>query len=107
MKIIYSKGYETEQKKGLSSEIAKKISRKTKANTFSGYLLSCIKKLRDKGNLDAALLTETYYKKFMKDYHPKLVNNIQLVGWKGKDEPEYYKDFTDDFILFIHLDPLE
>jgi hypothetical protein len=47
------------EQQGLSSEIAKKLSRKTKANTYSGFLLSCMKKLRDSGNLDAALLTET------------------------------------------------
>lgn len=102
MKTIYTKEGEYISKKGLGIDTAKKISKKTKSNTYSGYLLSCIKKHRDEGNLDAALLTEVYYKKFMKDFNPKKVNTIELIGWKGKDEPEYYKDFTEDFVIIEH-----
>ena len=102
MVIIPTKQTEKIIKNGLSSEIAKKLTKKTKATTFSGYLLSCIKKLRDNGNLDAAILTETYYKKFMKDFKPSKLNTVELVSWKGKDYPEIYQDFTEDFIIIEH-----
>jgi len=46
------------EKQGLALETVKRLNKKTKANTYSGYLLSCIKKLRDDGNLDEAKLTE-------------------------------------------------
>jgi hypothetical protein len=90
------------EQQGLSSEIAKKLSRKTKANTYSGFLLSCMKKLRDNGNLDAALLTETYYNKFKKDFAPRKLHTIELVNWKGKDKINIYKDFQEDFIIIEH-----
>jgi len=92
------------ERQGLSSEIAKKLARTTKAGTYSGYLLSNIKKLKDAGNLDAALLTETYYNKFIKDFSPKKLNKIEIIdGWKGKGNLTIHYSFSNDFIIIEHI----
>lgn len=91
---------ETIMRKGLSKEI---IKRKTKADTFSGFLLSSIKKARDDKNWETAFFLEEIYKKF-KEFNPNRANEIEIIeGWKGKDKPDIFKSFNEDFIIITHL----
>ena len=98
----YNKNYETIEREGLKTEVINKLNRKTKANTFSGYLISAMKNARDEGNWELAKLLESMYEKY-KEYHPKKLNTVEIKdGWKGKDRPEIYKTFENDFEIIMH-----
>ena len=93
---------QTIERQGLNKEIVNKLDRKTKANTFSGYLISGMKDARNRGNMETAKFLEAIYEKY-KEYHPKKLNTVEIAdGWKGKDRPEIYKTFENNFNIIMH-----
>lgn len=99
MEIKVKQPIETIERKGLDVEIIRK---KGKANTFSGYLIGKIKILKDNGNFETAqILQELYYK--FQEFHPRKLNTVEIIeGWKGKDKPEIFKNFNEDFTIVMH-----
>lgn len=84
---------------GLDINLLKK---KSNASTFSGLLLVKMKDARDRGNMETAIFLQNIYKLY-KDFTPKNINKIEILdGWKGKDSPEIYKSFDNDFTIVCH-----
>lgn len=102
MKERVEKSYQNYESKGLNPEIVRKLKGRTSANTFSGFLLSGIKKSRDNKDWVTAKFLEEIYDSYKK-YHPKKLNTVEILeGWKGNDRPEIYKTFENDFKIIMH-----
>lgn len=97
----YNKNYETIERQGLKTEVINKLNRKTKANTFSGYLVTAMKKARDEGNWEIAKLLESLYEKY-KEYKKKEGMKYLIKGaeiWQGKDSYEIFKGVEGEFYI--------
>lgn len=79
MKEVFSRSVEIEEKKSrIDLNILKK---KSKANTFSGYLIGLMKKAREDENFEITFFLQEIYKKYMEF---QKTSNIMLKSWKGK-----------------------
>lgn len=89
---------ETIVKEGLDKNLLRK---RSNANTFQGRLLSMIQKARKEHNFETAMFIQSIYKIYQ-EYKSNKINSIDIIGWKGKDEIQIYKDFEDDFRIIEH-----
>lgn len=101
MKEKFEKSRQSIERQGLNTEIVKKLDRKTKAGTFSGYLISGMKDARDKGNMETAKFLEAIYEKY-KEFKQKeglkyIIKGAEL--WQGKDSYEIFKGVEGDFYI--------
>lgn len=76
------------------------------SKTYSGYLIQKMKEARDKGNQEVVQLINHFYQKYI-EFHKKeskqLVEIEIIEGWKGIDNIQIFKGFTDDFIIKSHI----
>jgi hypothetical protein len=97
---MFSNNIEKIERKGIDKQILKK---RSKSKTFGNWLIVKIKESRDNQNWEMAFLLQDIYKKY-KEFSPEKINEIEIIeGWKGKDKPEIYRDFNEDFIIITHL----
>lgn len=81
------------------------LKRKSKSNTFRGYLNGCLQKAINDKNHELELLFREILEVFNRFYPQRIVKNeIEIVeGWKGEGHMEIYKGFTNDFIIKEHI----
>ena len=81
------------------------IKRKTNSKTFRGYLNGLIQKANNDKNHEIRVFLEEILRKFNKFYPQKIIKSeIEIIdGWKGKDIPEIFEGFENDFIIKEHI----
>ena len=101
-KIIYEKSIVTEHR---SEPKADFIKDKGSSKTFRGYLNGCLKKAINSENKEMVILLRELLIKFNEFYPNKIIKSeIEIIsGWKGVDNLEIFKGFTEDFIIKSHL----
>jgi len=81
------------------------IQRKTKANSFIGYLQAWKNKFTQLKNPEMVVLMEEFMNKFYEFYPARLNKLVEieiLDGWKGKDKIEVFELFDADFRIRQH-----
>lgn len=85
-------------REGLDRSLLRK---KGNAKTFPGRLLSMLQKARKDKNFETAMFLQEIYHIYQ-EYTPSKINSVELIGWKGKDQIEIFKDFENDFRIIEH-----
>lgn len=79
--------------------------KKTSSKSFQGFLIGKIKQARNEGNKELVFLISEILKKY-NEFHKKesksLIEIEIIEGWKGIDNIEIIKGFTNDFIIKSH-----
>ena len=100
---IFEKRIETEiHEPKLNLSLLKK---RGNSKTFKGLLLSDMKTAKKDGNFEVLALIQHYYKKcckFEKQKSKPLVEIEIVEGWKGIDNIEVFRGFTNDFVINSH-----
>lgn len=86
---------ETIERKGLDPKLLRK---KGNAKTFSGWLLSSMKKARDEENFETAIFIEAIYKKYMGF---QTSEKLKIKLWKGKSGIKL-EEYPDKFICITY-----
>ena len=81
------------------------IKRKTNSKTFRGYLNGLIQKANNDNNHEIRVFLEEILRRFNKFYPQKIIKSeIEIIdGWKGKDVPEIFEGFENDFVIKEHI----
>lgn len=101
MKEIFEKKIETETITNDKLDLSL-FKRKSSAKTYRGWILGEFKKAVNEKNQDVAAILQTCYKKYMdfNQFESKALIEIEIVeGWKGTDSLDFFKGFTEDFII--------
>lgn len=100
-KIIYEKQTVTESK---SESKADFIKDKGSSKTYRGYLNGCLKKAINSENKEMVILLRELLMKFNEFYPNRIIKSeIEIIdGWKGIDNIEIFRGFTEDFVIKSH-----
>lgn len=101
-KTIFERETVVEDKSSPKPDFLERVSR---SKTFRGYLNGCLKKSISDENRDMVVLFRELLTTFNEFYPNKIIKNeIEIIqGWKGVDNIEIFKGFTEDFIIKSHL----
>lgn len=76
------------------------------SKTYSGWIVSKIKQARDESNKEMVFVLSEVYHKYL-EFHKKesrpLIEIEIIEGWKGIDNIQIFKGFTEDFIIESHI----